>query len=343
MEQPAAPAPSVPANGNGNGNLERFSVALDHYLTWLQNEQKARPATVAGYKSKAECFVKFANDPPLGAVDIDQAKSFLKHVAETQGVGGATVNNYHFICRKVFEYTRTERHRFHGDNPFSFKRRKAEETPKAKFTVEELNKLFGSPTFTEREIKPKVYGVASALPWVTAIALFSGAGREEIVQLRRTDICQEAGLWVIKITPEAALSGALKRSMRRRIIPLHPELERLGLLEYRDALPRGAERLFPGLPKPAKTDKLGAALGTVFNRWRVKLGIDYEDRQLDFHSLRHVFGKALEDTGISAEDRARLLGHKVKGISSSVYSGPELRRVAPLVARVKWDGLNIDR
>ena len=55
-----------------------------------------------------------------------------------------------------------------------------------------------------------------------------------------------------------------------------------------------------------------------------------------------MFGKAIEDAGINAEDRARLMGHKTKGISSSVYSSPELRRVAPLVAGVKWDGLKID-
>jgi integrase len=340
MEQPA---PILPTN-NGNGNLERFSVALEHYLAWLQNEQKVRPATVAGYRSKAECFIKFAADPSLGAVDIDQAKAFLKHVAETQGVGDATINTYHFVCRKVYEYTQTERHRFHGDNPFSFKRRKAEEKSKSKFSIEELNKLFGSPTFTAREIKPKTYGVTSALPWAALVALYSGAGLEEIVQLRRRDIRQEAGVWVIDVLPEAALSGALKRPARRRIIPLHPELERLGLLTYLNALPRGVERLFPGLPAPTNgKDKLGAAVGKSFNRWRKKLGIDYEDRQLDFHSLRHVFIKALENAGTSQSDAARLAGHKVKGITFGLYSGRELQRLAGIVERIKYDGLQIDR
>jgi integrase len=341
MEQSNTPAPILPANGNGG--LERFSVALEHYITWLRDEQKARPLTVADYKSKAECFVKFANDPPLGAVDIDQAKAFLKHIAET-GAGDATVNHYHFVCRKVFEYTRVERHKFKGENPFSFQRRKAETTSKAKFTIDELNTLFNSPVFADREIKPKTYGVTSALPWAALIALYSGAGLEEICQLRTRDIRKEAGVWIVDITKEAALSGALKRTARQRIVPLHPELERLGLLKYLAALPRGADRLFPGLPMPTKgKDKFGSALGKQFARWRKKLGIDYEDRQLDFHSLRHCFCKVIEDSGISAEDRARLLGHKVKGISSSVYSAPELKRVAPLVAGVKWDGLKIDR
>ena len=80
-------------------------------------------------------------------------------------------------------------------------------------------------------------------------------------------------------------------------------------------------------------------VGRAFNNWRRQLGIDYEDRQLDFHSLRHTFDTAIEDVGISQSDRARLLGHPVPGISSSVYSAPELKRVAPLVARVRWEAL----
>jgi integrase len=173
------------------------------------------------------------------------------------------------------------------------------------------------------------------------LALFSGLGLEEVCQLRPQDIYKEDVHWVIRVTPEAAISGCLKRKARDRIVPLHPELERLGVLKYIKVLPSNSTRVFPGLPVDEKKKKLGGSVGTAFNRWRVKLGIDYEDRQLDFHSLRHVFGKAIEDAGISAEDRARLLGHKIKGISSSIYSGPELKRVAPLVAGVKWDGLCI--
>lgn len=335
VAQPAAAAPA-----NRNGNLERFSVALDHYLTWLRDEQKARVATVASYKSKAERFAKFANDPSLGAVTIDQAKAFLNEVAK--GTEPATVNLYHIACKAVFEHARKERHKFTGVNPFSFRRRKHVAQSKGKFTTDELNQLFNSPTFAEREIKPTTYGIASALPWAAAIALFSGASLEEVAQLRARDIRQEAGNgWVIYIAPEAALCGALKRASRERTVPLHPELERLGLLKYLAALPRNAERIFPGLPVHASKNKLSPALGRAFNDWRRKLGIDYEDRQLDFHSLRHTFGNAIEDVGIPQSDRARLLGYAVPGISSSVYSAPELKRVAPLVARVKWEGLTV--
>jgi integrase len=336
VEQPLA----SPMGDNGNGNLERFSVALGHFLDWHRNERKSRPGTIAGYESQGKAFVEFSRDAPLGGVDIDMARAFIEHLAK-KGISNGTLKLYQGTCRAVFDHVITERGKFSGINPFGFKPRKHEAKHKAKFTVEELNKLFGSSVFTGREIEPATHSVATALPWAALIALYTGASREEICQLRKRDICKEAGVWVVDITPEAALSGALKRRARKRIIPLHPELERLGLLKYRDAL--NSERLFPGLPSPKNDDddKIGGALGKSFGRWRDKLGIGREDAQLDFHSFRHCFGKSIEDAGISAEDRARLMGHAVKGISSAVYSGPELKRVAPQVARVTWAGLVI--
>jgi integrase len=94
-----------------------------------------------------------------------------------------------------------------------------------------------------------------------------------VVQLRPQDIRQEAGNgWVIAIAHAAALDGELKRRARERNIPLHPELARLGLLDYLAALPPGAERVFPGIRSDGK-NKLGGELGKSFNRWRRKLGI----------------------------------------------------------------------
>src|SRR5262249_12184833 len=155
--------------------------------------------------------------------------------------------------------------------------------------------LFGSPVFTGRQIKPKKYKPTTAVPWAAAIALYSGATLEEIAQLRPQDIRKEKGDgMVIEITPDAAVSGRLKREARHRIVPLHPMLEKLGLIRYRDALPRAAQRLFPDLVIGGKgKDHLGAALGKAFRRWRESVGIaSTPGRKLDFHSLRHTFGKA---------------------------------------------------
>src|SRR5207253_576626 len=147
----------------------------------------------------------------------DMARAFIEHLAKT-GISNGTLKLYQGTCRAVFDHVITERGKFSGVNPFGFKPRKHEAKHKAKFTVDELNRLFGSPTFTEREIEPATHSVATALPWATLIALYTGATREEICQLRTRDIRKEAGVWIVDITKEAALSGALKRRARERII-----------------------------------------------------------------------------------------------------------------------------
>jgi integrase len=144
---------------------------------------------------------------------------------------------------------------------------------------------------------------------------------------------------LVYVEPEAVVSGQLKRAARKRTVPLHPALEKLGLLKYLAALPKVSKWIFPGLTSGDGKDKRGGSVGKAFGRWRDKLGIERPNEQLDFLSLRHTFGKAIEDAGISPNDCARLMGHAVRGITASVYSGPELKRVAPLVARVWWDGL----
>jgi integrase len=339
--EPSAVLPVAPA---ANGNVEPFRVTLAHFIRWQRKNRRNRRKTVWDYLTKGKRFAKFVKNAPLSLITLDMAQRYLDDVAKD--AGAATVNLHHGLCRAVFEHARNERHVFSREyvNPFSFKRRKAVKNHKAKFTVEELNALFASPVFTGRQIKPKKYKPTTAVPWAAAIALYSGATLEEIAQLRPCDIRKEKGDGlVIDITPDAAVSGRLKREARRRIAPLHPQLEALGLLKYLAALPRNAQRVFPDLTIGGKgKDHLGAALGKAFRRWRESVGIvSTPGRKLDFHSFRHTFGKAIEDAGITAADCSRLLGHKVAGISSSVYSGPELSRVAPLVAKVAWQGLRI--
>jgi integrase len=211
-------------------NGERFSQAFEAYIVWQRDKRKARPATVQGYTTIARRFIEFAKDPLLGAVTIDQAQRFLDEISKS--TSPATTNLHHTICKAVFEHARNERGRFTGGNPFGFKLRKHRAQSKAKFTVGELNKLFTSDVFTERQIKPGKYDTASCLPWATAIGLFSGLALEEICQLRPQDIRQEAGGMVIAVTRAAAVSGELKRPARERTVPLHPALEKLGLLRY---------------------------------------------------------------------------------------------------------------
>jgi integrase len=341
-EQPTPSAhPTAPVNGsNGNGNgLEPFSVALDHYIADLRKNNK-RETTVRDFKARGVRFVEFAKDPALASVTIDNAKDFLKKLAE-DGLSAATVNNHHWLCKAVFEHARVERRKFSGDNPFEFSKQKHKVQNKAKFTLDDLQALFSAEIFTTRQVKPKAYDADTATPWAALISLYTGAGLEEICQLRPSDVRQENGVWLFHITPDAALAKDLKRDARERKVPVHSELKRLGALKYHAALPRGTERLFPNLPVSKAKRKFGPSVGKRFAKWRDSVGVARPGEQLDFHSFRHTVSKWFEDIGVPQNDAARVLGHGVDGITYGVYSRPEVKRLARVVERIKWNGLRI--
>jgi integrase len=326
---PPAPAPT-PAPGG-----ETFSQALDAYLNWLKDERKAPESTINDFRTRGKKFLDHAGDLPIAAITYDVAKDFADHVAKNT-VNGNASNKAKSICYSVIEHAR-ERRKFDwkAQNPFKFRGRKHVVHSHDKFTAEDLQALFRSETFVKREIKPKKYNVRSALPWVAAIALYTGARAEEIVQLRRNDLRQENGIWLFDITPEASARNELKTESSKRKVPVHEALKKLGLLDYHKALPKGAERLFPNL-KPGRDGKFWKPVGKVFARWRVAVGVHQPDKKLDFHSFRHTFTKKLEDIGVAENDADKLTGHGHEGISFGLYSAPEVKRLKKVINRVKF-------
>ncbi|MBP1184177.1 hypothetical protein [Methylobacterium sp. PvR107] len=74
-------------------------------------------------------------------------------------------------------------------------------------------------------------GKGEAAYWFPLIALFSGARRTEIAQLKIGDIRQgDGGIWYLDITNEGADQN-LKTVSSARSVPVHRELIRLGLLD----------------------------------------------------------------------------------------------------------------
>jgi integrase len=326
-----APLPGAGVlNGNAKATAaggELFSTALAAHLAELERT-KIAPATLSGYRMQGAAFVTFSNDAPLGNVTRAMASDFLDQLA--QGRTNQTVNAYSTLCAAVFASAR-RRGRFSSDNPFEDQKRKAVAKKHEPYTVAELNRLFASAEF---EIKPKHHNTKSALPWAAAIAAFSGCRREEIAQLRVQDIREIDGVWSIDITPDA---GPLKTKSSKRIVPIHSKLIAAGLLKYHAALPVDG-RLFPGLKQRASKNKFGAALGEAFERWRRDLGIVRP--RVTFHSFRHNASGALDRAGAAQTDVARILGHKISGMSFGTYSeGPGLARLRDVVELIRYPGL----
>jgi integrase len=128
------------------------------------------------------------------------------------------------------------------------------------WTAEQLQAFFGQPLFTKYKLpKTTMKSGGSAAYWVPLLGLFTGARIGELCQLRTVDIVERDGIPCIDINKKAP-GAKLKNKSAARLIPIHPELVRLGFLEYVECLRKvRTERLWPSLG--------GTDPGSYFSGW----------------------------------------------------------------------------
>ncbi len=100
-------------------------------------------------------------------------------------------------------------------------------------TEEETKALLTAALNVQRN--GELAGTFAAKRWVPILAIYTGARVGELAQLRRQDVRQEAGHWIIELRPEA---GTIKTNEARKVV-LHPHLIELGFPEFAEFAPAG--------------------------------------------------------------------------------------------------------
>ena len=142
-------------------------------------------------------------------------------------------------------------------------------------------------------------------PWLMA---YSGARVNEITQLRRQDVFEKDGVWVMRITPEA---GTVKNK-EPRLVPLHSHLLDQGFLEFVERRSKGPLFYDPTKRRSdnainRQANRLGSKLAT----WVRSLGID---GVMPNHAWRHYFSsQAIRYRFDPAVTRA-LTGHSASDV-----------------------------
>jgi integrase len=143
--------------------------------------------------------------------------------------------------------------------------------------------------------------------WLPTIAIYSGARLGEIAQLLIADIREDRGVWIFHITPEGSDDKTVKTEGSARVVPVHPRLIELGLLDYREKIKeRGDTRLFPTATRDTR-GHFGAA-SRFFGKYFERIGVK-GDRSANFHSFRHGVADAFRRAGYLDEQFGLLLGH----------------------------------
>jgi len=217
------------------------------------------------------------------------------------------------------------------------------------FDTDDLNALFAGPVHAIGE-RPKG-GYGEAAYWLPLIALFMGARREEIGQLRVQDVKRipyiddadnRQEVWCIDITDtpdDDALPNQIKNGASNRLVPLHPKLIELGFIEYVEKLPDQAGRVFPALKPIGIGLKLTDKWGQWFSRYKLACGID--DKAKVFHSFRHTWKTHAVDAGIPERVCRQFQGHEGKDAADKYGAAPSMRVLVAAIASYRVPGLVI--
>ncbi|MCJ2876539.1 site-specific integrase [Rhizobium pusense] len=208
-------------------------------------------------------------------------------------------------------------HGYLNANPAAdmFLKKSKEKTTKP-FKVDDMNSLFKSPFFTgcQSDEAPRFWSkpgnvlIRDHRYWVPLIMLYSGARPAEIAQLGVDDVREDRGHWIMHITTEGEGDKSVKTDGSMRVVPVHPELVKLGLLDYHaDMKERREKRLFP-LAERNERGQMIADFSRDFPRYLTKIGLK-EGRGLSLYSFRHGAADALRRAGFLDEQFGFLLGH----------------------------------
>lgn len=145
--------------------------------------------------------------------------------------------------------------------------------------------------------------------WLPVLGLFTGARINELCQINpQQDVRELEGVWCIHLTAESEGDERITKSIKTgkaRVVPLHPEVIRLGFLEYVERIKQdGHKLLFPAF-KP-KVGKASANAREWFAKLLKDVGIRDEtlgSKLTGSHVFRHnliTYAGNHEDPGLEA-------------------------------------------
>lgn len=218
------------------------------------------------------------------------------------------------------------------------------------WTPEELTKLFASPVWMgclspDRRSQAGPEIIRDAKFWLPILALYHGARLEEFADLYRRDIERDAGIWCVSITE--AGDRRLKNENAKRVVALHPEVIRLGFLEYvASVAPQPDDPLFPDLEPQGKDRKRGPRFTRFFVNYRKQ--IDLYREGVGMHAFRHTANTRLRDAITDWQQErhvAYLLGHSQGGGEGRERydKGPGLKAAAQTLALLRYPEIDLSR
>ena len=142
----------------------------------------------------------------------------------------------------------------------------------------------------------------NAKRWVPLLCAFSGARVSEITQLRKEDVREEGGRWIIRITPDA---GTMKAG-HFRDVPLHRQVIAEGFIQFVEQAENGP--LFHTGKDPEKYAAKAVRMTNQVGTWLKETGLVPDGMQPNY-AWRHRFKTLARDLGADIRVVDGIQGH----------------------------------
>ncbi len=333
----ASEAAAAPSRRSVNTSMPLYQAIRDYSEVEGPN---LHSNTWSGRQRALRSFEKaVGRQRPVSTITRPMAASWANDLVRS-GMSKRTAVNYVSNVAQIFAYLIRQGHL--TDNPVKgvmvmTKREKAKRRAEGHeweaFTVDQLKRIYA----------PENIGKMSQLHnrWAAVLGLYTGARVGEVAQIFLRDIVKEGDIWCVRLTVESD-GQALKNEHSRRLVPLHPDLIRLGFVEYVERLRKmGEDRLFPQVNLEGKAGK-GSAIsknfGYLLQRDEVGVKPRREHGRVGFHSLRKTVVQSLQGTGVSDERRRAFVGHEQSDdVHATVYMRAwTAEELSSLWAGLKW-------
>jgi len=286
----------------------------------------------------------------------DHAGKSVKEVAESgvdyETINPKTLSTYWGYFQEFFNWA-VDRG-YLASNPIDrIKPSKVKTNQKARnrFSDEQLNTFFRSPIYIGRKNEKRALWekgnkiIKDGNYWLPLVAAFTGMREAEILQLTPDTLKEQDGIHYFDLNEENGVKD-IKTYNGIRIVPIHPELIKMGFLKYcqkRRSIIKAYGRIFEDGVTIPDTQDITKNYSRSFSEYTVKVGLrQSKDGMEVFHSFRHNVQTALSEADVKNVIACWILGYKppkeTQTIGDMVYTHtrPDLKKLYKAICKVKY-------
>ncbi len=289
--------------------------------TWLKSmEATTLPKTLTIKKTAITALVDYLGaSRHVHTVGRPDLADFYLHLRSGGAATPTIFNKQSYLggAGGFFAWAQASGHYPAGDNPAkghvrytSREKRQRKKLGFKAFDLEQVRTLYAPENFGR---------LSPGAKWAALLGLYTGARASEVGQLLTVDVAPVDGVPAIRFTDEGDHQH-LKTEASNRVVPVHPDLQALGFLEYVDSLRgRGDWRVFPQAAPDAKNGA-GNWISKAFSYYLSTTGKDWPEAKRGFHSLRKTVIQEMQGAGVPSELRVQITGHELDDEHHATYS-----------------------